>query len=313
MTLISVIVPVYNGENTIAQTIESVLSQKHSQLELIVINDGSTDKTVSIVDSFTDVRIRLISHPNQGTSASRNRGIREAIGQYLAFLDADDLWTSDKLADQLKALENCPEAGLAYSWTDQIDTDGKFLRPGLHMSVDNNPLNSLFLRNFIESGSNALIRSSVFKTVGNFNEKVKYVEDWEMWLRIAAKYDFVCVPKPQVFYRIYPGSMSCNVAQAEKHLMHVMEQALALHPDIGPVVRKKAYADRYRYLALKAVNNGPILQNKRLALRCFINSLRYEPVWWLSRGQNTMIFLLRLLFNPFLNQLIATQKAISVR
>ncbi len=101
MPKISVIIPVYNAEETIKETLESVLSQTFSQFEIIVINDGSQDKTLEIVSRILDPRLKVLSYPNAGVSVSRNRGISQAAGEYVSFLDADDLWTPDKLETQL--------------------------------------------------------------------------------------------------------------------------------------------------------------------------------------------------------------------
>ncbi|MCF3623160.1 glycosyltransferase family 2 protein, partial [Planktothrix agardhii] len=118
MPKISVIIPVYNGEKTIQKTIESVLQQTWQDFELIVINDGSQDATLEILSSIQDPRLRILSYSNAGLASSRNRGITEATGEYISFLDADDLWTPDKLEAQFQALEEHPEAAVAYSWTD---------------------------------------------------------------------------------------------------------------------------------------------------------------------------------------------------
>ncbi|NES72852.1 MAG: glycosyltransferase family 2 protein, partial [Okeania sp. SIO2D1] len=113
MTLISVIIPVYNGEKTIRDTINSVLKQSFADFELIIINDGSTDSTLEVINSFQDHRLKVFSYPNAGQGASRNRGIELAKGEYISFIDADDMWTSDKLEKQLQALQDNPQAGVA--------------------------------------------------------------------------------------------------------------------------------------------------------------------------------------------------------
>ena len=118
MPLISVIIPVYNAEATIKETIDSVLNQTFTNLELIVINDGSKDSSLSIISNIKDSRLKLFSYDNAGVAISRNRGIKKASGKFIAFIDADDLWTSDKLEAQLKALQSNPQAAVAYSWVD---------------------------------------------------------------------------------------------------------------------------------------------------------------------------------------------------
>ena len=121
MSLISVIIPAYNAELTIEETIAAVREQTVTNFELIIIDDGSTDRTVETVNKIEDSRIRLLSYQNEGLPTARNRGIENASGEYIAFLDADDLWTKDKLEKQLAMLETNPEAGVAYSQTCYID------------------------------------------------------------------------------------------------------------------------------------------------------------------------------------------------
>ncbi|MGA9380619.1 MAG: glycosyltransferase family A protein, partial [Phormidium sp.] len=134
MPLISVIIPAFNSEKTIRETIESVLHQTFSDFELIVINDGSTDAILEIVTSIKDPRIKVFSYPNTGVAASRNRGFSHSCGEFIAFLDADDLWTADKLEAQLKALQENPQAAVAYSWMDNIDESGKFFSSSFHIT-----------------------------------------------------------------------------------------------------------------------------------------------------------------------------------
>ncbi|NER48248.1 MAG: glycosyltransferase family 2 protein [Symploca sp. SIO1A3] len=126
MPTISVIIPAYNAQKTIQETINSVLNQTFSDFELIVINDGSQDSTLEIVSSISDRRMRVYSYPNAGPQKSRNRGIAQATGEYVSFLDADDLWRADKLEAQLQALQGNSQAAVAYSWTDYINESGQY-------------------------------------------------------------------------------------------------------------------------------------------------------------------------------------------
>src|SRR5919199_14579 len=154
MPLISVIIPVFNGEKTIQKTIESVLTQTVTDFELLVINDGSQDGTLEIVERIQDVRIKVFSYPNAGPSTSRNRGISHATSEYISFIDADDLWTPDKLEAQLKALQENPKAAVAYSWTDYIDESSQLLKRGGYMTVNGDVYPQLLLIDFIANGSN---------------------------------------------------------------------------------------------------------------------------------------------------------------
>ncbi len=279
MPLISVIIPVYNGEKTIKETITSVLNQTISDLELILINDGSQDSTLEIVSSILDPRLKIFSYPNTGVSISRNRGISHASGDYISFLDADDLWTPDKLEAQLKALQANPQAAVAYSWTDWIDESSQFLRPGGRITVNGNVYDKLLLRDFVESGSNPLIRREALAKVGGFEQSVSPAEDWDMWLRLAACYEFVIVPSPQILYRVAPGSASFDVWKMETASLQVIERALAQAPESLQKLKREVLGNRYKYLTLKAMEGPPEGRRGLAAARFLLHAVSNDPTW----------------------------------
>lgn len=227
---VSVIIPAYNAEKTILETIQSLQQQTCSDFEMVVINDGSTDRTLEILASIDDPRLKVFSYENGGLPTARNRGIERAIGQFLSFIDADDLWTADKLAAQLAALEQHPEAGAAYSWTAYIDADSHFLYNGKPVPFTGNIYPQLLLECFIANGSNILVRRSCIAAVGQFDPTLKSTEDWDFYLRLAAKYPFILVPKYQILYRRSSGSMTAKVDVMEKYNLLVAERAFENAP-----------------------------------------------------------------------------------
>jgi glycosyltransferase involved in cell wall biosynthesis len=284
MPLISVVIPVYNNESTIQETIESVLTQSFSELELIVINDGSQDSTLKIVSSILDPRLKVFSYPNGGLAATRNRGISHASGEYISFIDADDLWTPDKLEAQFKALQVNPQAAVAYSWTDWIDESGQFLRPGGHISVKGDVFATLLVRDFVESGSNPLIRAEALAEVGGFDESLPAVEDWDMWLRLAARYEFVCVPSPQILYRVSSSSMSSNVWKMEAGSLQVIERAFAVAPESLQHLKREVLGSRYKYLTFKSLEGTPERKKGLAAVRFLWQMVRYDrSMLWRSQ------------------------------
>lgn len=297
MPVISVVVPVYNGEKTIKETIDSVLNQSFYDFELIVINDGSTDKSLEIISNIKDERLKVFSYPNAGLSASRNRGISLATGEYISFIDADDLWTPDKLELQLKALQEHPQAAVAYSWTDCIDESGKFLGKCNYLSFSGDVRANLLLINFIDSGSNVLIRTEAFKKVGNFDESRKSCEDWDMWLRLAAEYSFIAVSKPQVLYRISSSSMSTNLLRMEAESMEVIEKACDRNPGYSSLLKRLSKGNIYKYLLFRSLNSSAKQQNTLVNFKLFWQCLRYDPsllatkVFWKSLLKIMIIFL----------------------
>jgi len=254
---ISVIIPVYNGEKTLLETIESVLNQTCSNFELIVVNDGSQDATLDILTSIQDHRLKIFSYTNAGVATSRNRGFSHAAGEFIAFLDADDLWTPDKLEAQLKALQANPQAAVAYSWTDHIDEFGQFLTPGPHITLTGDIYPRLLLGNFLSNGSNVLIRAQALLEVGGFEQSLAPAEDWDMWLRLAARYHFEVVPSAQILYRVSTNSASGNISRMEAASLRVIERAYSQAPTSLQHLKKQTLVFFYNYLISKALEGSP--------------------------------------------------------
>ncbi|RMG06218.1 MAG: glycosyltransferase, partial [Cyanobacteria bacterium J055] len=275
---ISVIIPIYNGERTIRETIQSVLDQTFTDFEIIAIDDGSTDRTVEVVRSIKDHRVKVFSYPNGGQAASRNRGMERALGAYFAFIDADDLWTPDKLEMQLKALEENPEAGVAYSWVDYIDESNRYVRPGGRLNVNGNAYGHLLLTNFLENGSNPLVRREAIQKVGNFEETLPPSEDWDLWLRLAAEYDYVCVPHAQIKYRISSTSQSSNVERVEASCLRVLDRAFSCKTgQKWKHLKSQSLANLYQYLTYKALENLHDRQRAEVASRFFNTIVANDP------------------------------------
>lgn len=275
MPLISVIIPVWNGEKTIQDTINSVLNQTISDIEVIVINDGSQDSTLDIVSKILDPRLKVFSYDHANANVSRNRGLSHASGEYISFIDADDLWTPDKLEAQLKALQANPEAGVAYSWTDYIDESGQFLRQGSHVTVNGDVYAKLLLVNFLENGSNPLIRKQAFTKVGIFDESLPAAQDWDMWLRLAAQYHFIAVPSPQVLYRVSVNSMSVNVSRLETGSLQVIEGAFAQVPTLH-YLKKYSLANLYKYLIFKTLDSPPVQRRGITSARFLVSAVKND-------------------------------------
>ncbi|WP_375493076.1 glycosyltransferase [uncultured Nostoc sp.] len=266
---ISVIIPAYNSEKTIKQTIQSVLNQTFTNLELIVINDGSQDSTLEVVTQFQDSRIKVFSYANAGGNVSRNRGLHHAVGEFVSFLDADDLWTPDKLQSQLKALQENATAKVAYGWTDYIDTNGKFILSGKRINVNGNIYEELLLNNFLENGSNPLIDKKALITLGGFDESLNAAQDWDMWLRLASKFNFVCVPSVQILYRISANSVSSNLVRQEKACLQVLERAYKERPSTLKNSWDISLGNLYKYLVCKALQK-PFNRQKALSSAIFL-------------------------------------------
>ncbi len=287
--LISVIVPAYNAEKTIARTLDSVLAQTYSNFELLVIDDGSEDATLDIIKSVSDYRLKVFSYPHQGHSAARNHGLDQAVGEYVALIDADDLWTPDKLEAQLHALQSHPEAAVAYSWTNFIDQDDRFLRTGSYINVKGNVYRKLLGTNFIENGSNPLIRRSALTAVGKFDETLITSPDWDMWLRLAARYGFVCVEAPQILYRVSTHSVSANVRGMEKSCLQILNRNFATAPAEIQPLKGICFGNFYLYLSLKNLEVSQSRWGSLASLRYLAEAVRYDRA--LPRRRTYLTFL----------------------
>ncbi len=211
MPQFSVIIPLYNKENFIEKTLQSVLQQSVTDFEIIIINDGSTDSSETIVLKQTDSRIRYYSKPNEGVSLARNFGIEKANGTYIAFLDADDYWYPDFLETFLQTVLQFPEQ-LVFAATKEIQTAHNTFPAGYTFKKSDNPQ----LLNYFESSkkestlwtSCAVFHKSVFDRVGVFDPAIQIGEDTDMWIRVGLEFPIVFYPKVLARYNYDPESVS---------------------------------------------------------------------------------------------------------
>ena len=314
MPKISVVVPAYNSQNTISETITSVLQQTFSDFELIVINDGSTDRTLELLSDVKDARLKVYSYPNGGLPTARNRGIVRATGEFISFIDADDLWTPDKLELQLQALQQNPQAGVAYSWTICMGNNGNSFHPGVSESFQGNVYPQLLVGNFIASGSNVLIRREAIESVGYFDESLKSCEDWDYWLRLAPKWEFVVVAKPQIIYRLSSGAMSSKLDVMEKYQTLVLERAFESAPSELQYLKNRGFAYIYLFmtrLCLSRVNDAKVVKQ---ASQQLWKAVRFSPKILLSK--EAQLLSIKLLILRILSPKIASRffnKSVTVR
>ncbi|MFB2937273.1 glycosyltransferase family 2 protein [Aerosakkonemataceae cyanobacterium BLCC-F154] len=278
MPLISVIIPAYNSEKTIRDTIKSVINQTCNNFEIIVINDGSQDSTLEIVSQFSDPRLKVFSYPNAGGAVSRNRGFSHSSGEFIAFLDADDLWTPDKLELQLTALQENPEAAVAYSWMDCIDESGKFFRPGSHRTENGDIYAKLFLTCFVETGSNPMIRRQAFIEVNGFDETLSASQDYELYLRLASRYNFVAVPHTQVLYRLSSNSMTCNIKRHEETSVLVRERTFnKAEKPLPRNLKQHSLANFYKDFTFRVLDMSANPSRGLEAGRLLSKAVKYDP------------------------------------
>ena len=219
--------PAYNAAKYIKETIESVLSQSYSDWELIIIDDGSTDNTLVIVKQYatSNAQIRYIYQENKGQSFARNRGIEEAKGKYIAFLDADDLFLPTKLEKQIKFLENNPECGVSYCKIYHFFEDNKqklFYNSQPHYSGD--IFEKVLAQNFVNPLA-VVLRKEILDKYGAFKEDWRRVDEQYLWVKLAfSGVKFCYLDNPLAYYRVHSQSLS-NQAQ---YILETSEKYLEL-------------------------------------------------------------------------------------
>ncbi len=207
---VSAIITAFNGEAFIAPAIESVLGQTRPVDEIVVVDDGSTDRTAAIVERYRSQGVRLVRQENRGCSEARNRGIAETTGSLIAFLDCDDLWVSEKTERQMEHLLGHPEVGLVTCdpWWWDAEANQLAVRPLRPGNTQGAIRRRLAIRNYLGNPSAVMVRRSALEVVGVFDPAEIYAEDWEMWRRIASRFEVAIVRAPLMVYRANPYSLT---------------------------------------------------------------------------------------------------------
>ena len=253
--MVSVVIPTYNCARYLPEAIDSVLAQTYRDFEIIVVDDGSTDNTPEVLARYGD-QIRIIRQPDQGRSAARNAGILAARGEYIAFLDADDLWLPQKLEKQLALFAARAEIGWVYSDYRRLaelgsDTDTFFHRAGLRPPPEGRILPEL-LSGCITSTITVMARASCFRRVGLFDPSLTRAEDYDMWIRLATQFDAACVDEPLALYRQHSRQITSRTHPgiAEYHTWRVLGKFMReQYPNLPRDSRREAGPRARRRLA----------------------------------------------------------------
>jgi len=242
--LVSVIIPAYNCSDTILETLNSIFSQTYKNLEIIVVNDGSTDSTEDVLNNFID-QIYLINQSNQGVSCARNAGINVATGKYLALIDSDDYWFKEKIETQVKYLENNPDKGAVYAnWNRWYpDAQGTYPDPEafaptiVDYSIDESESGWVYqqlLLDCILNSSAILVRSQILKSLNGFDPKLSVGEDYDLWFRLSRVTQIDKLATPLLLYRIRPGSVTNRTPPNTCYELIILKKALSQWGYISP-------------------------------------------------------------------------------
>jgi glycosyltransferase involved in cell wall biosynthesis len=282
--LISVIVPAYNVERFIARTLRSVLAQSHRAIEVLVADDGSTDRTAAIVWEIAhqDPRVRLIRSSNLGVSAARNRAIAQSRGELIAPVDADDLWHPEKLERQLaKMRAGKPELGVVYCWSRGINDDDDVILPVWNdVAERGHVLHQMVARGLAGNGSTPLIKRCYVEAVGGYDETMALNEDWKFYTALAGVCEFDLMPEFLVGYRLHDWSASMTpTGEMERAIRDTTAWIAKTWPDIPDRVYVAREYGLNTYLAFLATRQ----REYAAAFRYIWRALRIRPSTLFSR------------------------------
>ncbi len=278
---VGVVVPMCNAERTIAATLESISRQSHAELDIVVVDDGSTDGSAAIVAAHArrDQRVRLLAQSNSGVAAARNAGAAAVQGDLLAFIDADDLWAPTKIEYQLAALDRSSDnTGLVYCWFASIDQADRVVSFGPQAQEEGDVMESLFSANWIGNGSSILVRREAFDAAGGYDLTLRArgaegAEDILLCMRVSEQFEFRVVPRYLVGYRMRPGSMSTDALMLYRSTELVIEEYLRRYPGYAERLlrheREARHFYAYRAAAARRVGDASTL---------VIESLRAHPI-----------------------------------
>lgn len=260
--LVSVVMPCYNNAALLSASVHSVLQQDYPNIELIVVDDGSTDNSIAVLQSFGD-KISIIQQKNQGPAAARNTGIQAAKGQFIAFNDSDDIWLPGKLTAQITYLQQHPDTGLCYSgwkvWAgDNATLQSEMLSSKVADAVDQSRTGWLYLsllKDCVIHTITAVIRRDVFDAVGMFNPAYRIGEDHDLWLRVSQHTKIAKLKAVYALYRDNPHSITKKV-HPQNYSLLVLQSALQQFGTRCPSGNSVTSADIHRYLGERSFTYG---------------------------------------------------------
>ena len=288
--MISCVMAAHNAASTIAASVESVLQQSFGDFKLVVVNDGSTDETVKVLEGILartkDEQIVVLHQPQRGPSAARNLAIAHSRGEFVAPIDADDIWLPRKLELQLRAMERNANAAVVYGWTDLVDDRLRTVYPDVRATFEQDVLEALLRQNFIACGSNTLMRRSAVEEVGRFDETLHAAEDWELHTRLAARYAFAVVPEVVVLYRLSPLSLSSHFLIMERNFVAANRKIFDAAPAHLRSLETQQKASFYRYLKLRAAQSRSTKGRWHAVPRYSALAAWHDPKTFMKEGWN---------------------------
>lgn len=276
--LVSVVIATYNMGRYLPHAVGSALAQSYPEVEVVIVDDGSTDDTPDIVRQWRDhPRVRIHRQANGGQARAKNAGVRLSRGAFVAFLDADDTWLSDKLAWQMPLFEGRPELGVVYSDFERMDGLGQPLPQGATRLHRGWVSGALLIENFVGFPT-AVVRRAHLERYGAFDESLGMGIDYDLWLRLSAHCQFDFVARATARYRVWGGQMSRNYGERYRSGIRIMRNFLENHAGaVDPAVVQRAWAHTYTGRGNVTLWRG---RDRLGALRDYARALSFKPGHW---------------------------------
>lgn len=282
--LISIVIPTYNCSQHISSAIDSVLAQTYRNIEVIVVDDGSIDDTKSILKRYGS-KIKYVFQSNSGPSAARNKGIKLSSGEFIAFLDADDVWVPNKLELQTQLMEQYRDIGLVGCGYYNIDSRGKIVSgPFIPKSFKNNSelVREIMVRPVLNTPS-VLVKKLCFEKVGLFDENLKGAEDWKMWIQIAKNFPIGFIEQPLLMIRMHGSNISDDVELMKSCALRVVRSDLYRGEHL---LSMKAHSRVYTMAGIGYLEIG----NRHLALANLLKAMVSYPLKYSDTDRKYRVF-----------------------
>ena len=283
--LVSVVIPAFNAESTIEETVASVLRQTWPDFEVVVVDDGSADRTAERVQAIADrdQRVRLYRQENRGVAEARNRAVRESRGDWIAPLDSDDIYHPEALAEYVRcAASGSDRLAVVYCWSIDIDERGSPMGRISAASVRGDVFATILCHNFLGNGSCTMIRRTALEHAGGYDPAFPGTEDWLVCLRLAEDFEFAPVPRVLVGYRQGARSLSRNYEAAAVRQAAILEGVRRRHPNVPRWLCRLSQSSMLIYFAGRSREEGRIGAMRRWLRRAAAmhGSCLVRPDWW---------------------------------
>lgn len=279
---VSVVLPTHNRANILEKSLQSVVNQTYRNLEIIVVSDGSTDNTDTLLSEYktSDSRINYISyHPNKGGNHARNVGIKNATGDFIAFLDDDDEWVPEKIHLQIQEFMKNPKVGLIYTGAEIIYNKNK-------LSYKSTPKKfgdlskDILISNYIGSTSSVMVKTSILAVSGEFDEKLKAQQDYDLWIRICQLTSIGFVSKPLLKYHNYNSTkqISDDLEKYVDSIVYINKKYEYLYKKVDDIIKVKHRQSSYMFLSTKSLRNNNPKVARRYILKHFKNNPNFKAI-----------------------------------